>query len=72
MSGIQLASCKEGNEIASKLGAKIILRGVLGRPVSLDDLPDMEPLENETIVPAPPVRVIGDVEVEPDRTVSTN
>lgn len=64
--GIQLGSCKEGNEIASKLGARVILQGVLGRPVNLDQFPDIEPSDPETIVAATAVKAIADVEIEPD------
>lgn len=65
--GIKLAQCKESNAVASKLGAIIILRGVLGRPVSPDDIPDTGGASIlETVVAASSVRVLGDVIVEPD------
>lgn len=62
-----MASCKESNAVASKLGAIVVLRGVLGLPVSPDDIPHAEdPMVNQTVVAAPSVRTLGDVSVEPD------
>lgn len=67
LSGVKLASCKESNAVASKTGAIVVLRGVLGLPVSLDDIPDAEqPLMTQTIVEAPAVRTLGEITVESD------
>lgn len=62
-----MASCKESNAVASKLGAIVVLRGVLGLPVSPDDIPDAEePMVTQTVVTASRVRTLGDVSVESD------
>ena len=65
--GTRMASCKESNAVASKLGAIVILRGVLGLSTSPDDIPDSGEVEVlETVVTASAVRTLGDVAVEPD------
>ena len=44
-----------------------MLRGILGLPVSPDDIPDSGEIEViETVVAASAVRTLGDVAVEPD------
>jgi DEAD/DEAH box helicase domain-containing protein len=37
--GVQNAACKEGNLVCSKIGAHIILRGLLGMEVDADAIP---------------------------------
>jgi DEAD/DEAH box helicase domain-containing protein len=70
--GIKIASCKESNAVASKLGATVVLRGVLGLPVSPDDIPDSGEIEVlETVVAASAVHTLGDVAVEPDTVVNS-
>ena len=66
--GIQSAMCKEKNQVASKLGAKVILQGVLGRPINEDELgPDVDqPPLTVTVVPASTVHAMDDTVVEPD------
>lgn len=57
-------SCKESNEVASKLGALVILKGILGRSLGLDDFPDVDSNEvPDTIMEAEPVRAAEDVEM---------
>ena len=55
--------------MSSKLGAQIIIRGILGLPIDVDAIPDPDPEFNsvhlpDTIVQAEPVRVADGVEVE--------
>ena len=63
--GIHSSYCKEQNLVSSKVGACIVLKGVLGLPIDEDlieqsDLPALHP----TVILAAPVRVVDDVEVE--------
>lgn len=69
ITGVQSPSCKEGNKVSSKLGALLILKGILGMeidpdsvPYEIDDRPG--PQGHDSIVDASPVRTTGDVEVE--------
>lgn len=51
----------------SKLGAQIIIRGILGLPIDIDALPDPEEdIVNipQTIVEAEPVQAVEGIEVE--------
>jgi DEAD/DEAH box helicase domain-containing protein len=66
--GIQSAMCRERNVVASKLGAKVILQGVLGRTINKDELgPDLaQPLSMDTVVPASTVHGMDNVVVELD------
>lgn len=65
--GIQITQCKESNAVSSKIGAIIILRGVLGRSVHPEDIPNAEePIVSETVIAATHVKASGDVVVEPD------
>jgi len=66
ISCIKSTLCK-GESVASKLGAIAVLRGVLGLPVSPDDIPHADQIDlMDTVVVALAVRTLGDVEVEPD------
>ncbi|KAI0781100.1 DEAD/H helicase [Trametes elegans] len=62
-------SCTEGNVVASKAGALIVLKALLGQPIDVDLLPQ-QPGEGEgtgvhdTVVAATSVRAIDGVEVE--------
>ncbi|KAI0637127.1 DEAD/H helicase [Trametes polyzona] len=61
-------SCKEGNVVASKTGALIVLKALLGRPIDVDLLkhePGDAPEVHDTIVEASNVRAAEGVEVEP-------
>ena len=67
--GIISSSCKEFNKVRSKVGALIILRDILGKPIDINDLPDF--VRNDTdahqsIVEAPSVGRVQGVKVEPD------
>ncbi|KAI0336366.1 DEAD/H helicase [Cubamyces sp. BRFM 1775] len=60
-------SCKEGNVVASKAGALIVLKALLGRPIDVDLL-QHEPSDTvdvyDTVVEATSVRAAEGVEVE--------
>lgn len=64
--GIRSAFCKQGNVVSSKLGAQIVLRGIMGLPIDIDAIPDPEVLAElpETIVEAGTVRALDGVQVE--------
>ena len=65
--GVLTPYCKENNKVASKLGAQIILRSILGLPIDVDAIPsteDSQPHAQNTIVEADPVRVVEGVEIE--------
>lgn len=63
--GIDSPACRESNEVSSKLGAQVILRGVLGLTIDLDAIPDIDPDSiPETVVEAESVQEIDGVEVE--------
>jgi DEAD/DEAH box helicase domain-containing protein len=53
-SGIEGSNCREGNVVASKISAKVVLKGVLGLPIDVDSIPfndgPRDPLE--TVVEA--------------------
>ncbi len=63
--GIISSYCKENNDVASKLGAQVLLRGILGLPIDLDAIPEQD-IDNYTItvVEAQTVRAVQGVEVE--------
>ena len=49
----------------------MVLRGVLGLPVSADDIPASGEIEVlETVVAASAVRTLGDVAIEPDTVLN--
>ena len=55
--GVHSAACKEANEVASKLGATIILRGLAGLSVNRENVPyNADGTFYNTIVEAPPVQ----------------
>lgn len=57
--------CKERNEVCSKLGAAIIIKMLLGRPVDPQQIPEQCVIHGlDTIVAAATVRGAGDIEVE--------
>lgn len=67
MVGIRSAYCKEGNVVSSKLGAQIVIRGILGLPIDMDSIPD--PPESlvdppQSIIEARPIDAVEGVEVE--------
>jgi len=67
--GIDGPYCKEGNEVSSKVGAQVIIRGLLGMPVNLDALPpaqyEYDP-EMDTITEAAVVPTAEHVAIEVD------
>ena len=63
--GIVSPSCRENNLVASKRGALIVLKALLGRPIDIDLLEPVEStLPHDTVVPAETVRAVEGVEVE--------
>ncbi|KAF8316647.1 P-loop containing nucleoside triphosphate hydrolase protein [Clavulina sp. PMI_390] len=69
---VKMASCKESNAVASKIGALLILRAVLGRPIDWEDVPYAENFAmNETVVAASAVKTLGEVQVERDVKAET-
>jgi len=67
---IESSSCSEGNIVASKIGAVIILQGMLGCSIDWDCLPAIGPPASQTtIIEAEEVRAVGGVVVEMDAEV---
>lgn len=67
MPGVQSPSCKEGNEVCSKLGAYIILRTILALDIDADSIPEQVeefPVNWETVVEASNVRAIIGIQIE--------
>lgn len=65
--GIRSALCKEGNIVSSKLGAQIIIRGILGLPIDEQAIPvNYMQISNQpdSIIKADPVRTIEGVRLE--------
>jgi hypothetical protein len=56
--GVQHPSYKESNTVCSKLGAQVILRGILGLQIDEDAIPVQDEFcAFDTVVEAPSVRV---------------
>ena len=72
LSGILDPFCRERNTVFSKVGAKAILRGLLGLPVSATDIPPPEYLpgdlvaRHQTVIEADIIPTQGRIEVERD------
>ncbi|KAH7889934.1 DEAD H helicase [Phlebopus sp. FC_14] len=66
MNCIHSANCKEENKVASKIGALVILRGILNLEVNPDSIPAAtdEATGFDTIVDADYVRAVDGVEIE--------
>ena len=62
--GITSAFCKEQNLVSSKIGARIVIRGILGLPIDVEAIPEGDSNGIDTIVEARPVRVVDGVEIE--------
>ena len=65
--GVVSPSCKEGNVVSSKVGALIVLKSLLARPIDVDLLeqePNVSQTMHDTVVEATSVRVAEGVEVE--------
>jgi DEAD/DEAH box helicase domain-containing protein len=65
--GVQSPLCKVGNQVSSKLGARLILRGILGLEIDVDGIPMQDGgFDWNTVVEATSVRTVGNVQVETD------
>jgi hypothetical protein len=64
--GILSPSCREHNEVRSKLGAQIILRAILGLEIDTDRIPRLDGPWSTTIVEASRVRQADGVQIELD------
>lgn len=62
--GCQSATCKESNIVSSKLGARVVLRGLLNLPMEEDAIPTDENGITDTVIEADPVVLAPGVEVE--------
>lgn len=65
-SGIHSATCREENKVSSKLGALLVLRGLLNLEINPESIPKRMDEETgfDTIVEADYVRAVDGVEVE--------
>jgi hypothetical protein len=65
-SGIHSANCREENKVASKLGALLVLRGLLDLEINPESIPEQVDQETgfDTIVEADYVRPVDGVNVE--------
>ncbi|KAG8949918.1 hypothetical protein FRC04_008221 [Tulasnella sp. 424] len=65
---IEAAACRSGYLVTSKLGAKLVLRGILNLPIDEDDIPDPDPEAAfnmpETVTEATDVKALAKIEVE--------
>jgi len=61
--GVQSSVCKEKNEVSSKIGALLIIKGVLGLPIDIDAIPAQQGrILPDTIIEAESVGVaLGNV-----------
>lgn len=68
--GILSPACKENNAVHSKLGALIVLKGILALNIDVKEISkETGPMRGlPTIVEAGPVPVISGVEVEPAKS----
>lgn len=66
MLGIHSATCREENKVSSKVGALLILRGILDLEINAESIPERVDEETgfDTIVEADYVRAVNGVEVE--------
>jgi len=62
--GVQSSTCKESNIVSSKLGARVVLRGLLNLPMEEDAIPRDENGITDTVVNADPVGVAPGVVLE--------
>ncbi|TFK25045.1 DEAD/H helicase [Coprinopsis marcescibilis] len=62
---VQSLICKESNQVSSKIGAEIILKGILGHDVSYNSNNLTKPYVGpETIVEAPLVKAVEGIQIE--------
>lgn len=65
--GIHSGTCREKNEVTSKLGASIVLKGILGIEVNPDSIPlQTDEVGHDTIVEPLGVGAVAGVSVERD------
>ncbi len=64
MKGVHSATCKESNVVSSKLGARLVLRGLLNIPMEIDAIPVDDKGSTNTIIDANPVQLAPGVELE--------
>jgi len=69
LSGVQSPSCREGNEVSSKIGALIILKGILGLAMDADGIAPQQDVGHGTIVVASSVRAVEGIQVEVDEPI---
>lgn len=64
--GVHSTKCREENQVSSKLGALLILRGLLNLEINPESIPERVDKEtgSDTIVEAGYVRALDGVEVE--------
>lgn len=66
--GVQSATCKEANQVSSKIGGSIIIKGILGLSINPDTIPyqivQQQTQVPETIVEPQTVYARENVEVE--------
>lgn len=62
--GIESALCREGNVVSSKMGAQIVIMGILNMPIDEIAIPDQDFTIVDSIVEAEPVRAEGNVQLE--------
>jgi DEAD/DEAH box helicase domain-containing protein len=56
--------CKENNQVSSKLGAQVILQGILGLEIDWGSFPDVDPdTIPETVIEADSVHIVEAVGV---------
>ncbi len=67
-SGVQSATCKEANQVSSKVGGGIIIKGILGLSIDPDTVPHQVDQQHiqipETIVEPQAVYARENIEVE--------
>ena len=67
MKCVESSSCKEGNLVSSKLGALVVLQGILGIDINPDDIPDQDVapgFTQATIIEAQGVGAVEGIHVE--------
>ncbi|EJD05721.1 DEAD/H helicase [Fomitiporia mediterranea MF3/22] len=61
---IRSAFCREHNLVYSRIGAQIVIRGILGLPIDVQAIPEGTSDGVDSIIQADPVRVADGVQVE--------
>lgn len=70
--GVQSATCRESNQVSSKTGGGIIIRGILGLPIDPNTVPYQEQQIQvpDTIVEAQTVYARENVELEEEGEIN--